>query len=297
MKTSTAHNPRHRRSLAQGFRATFGQVQAPRLGHKSLVAVGLAGLLVAGAASADWFVKDREAIEILEKIRDYIGKDPTTVNKNLENLNNRLAIKGDEFKAGDGSADNPTLVEPKESDDKLPTDKAKPTAATGVDMAKRCSSGTSATGIQAEQNKVCQEMYKTEIAKYRFSLEMYDLAKKRNEKLQAIVAERNALNEKDFGKMEENTNKLVAMTAQMDNDRDRYTAYMNAYDARMVHLQKSSDLLSKQAINGGGGSGGGLPDMLPGLAGAGALAIALRTAAETEERECTKRMQQAGVCS
>ena len=134
-------------------------------------------------------------------------------------------------------------------------------------------------------------MYNTEIAKYRFSLEMYDLAKKRNEKLQEIVRERNGLNEKDFGKMEENTNKLVALTVQMDNDRDRYTAYINAYDARMAHLQKSSDLLSQRAINGGNGF-----SPIPGAVGAFALATALRTAAKTDERGCSPQMQQAGVC-
>lgn len=286
MKTRNPHNSR---TFSQQLEATFGRVSAPRVGRKSLIALGMVGLLITGVASADWWVKDQEVIRILEDIRDnYIQKDGGSTTTHLKTANDRLAIKGDEFKVGDGSADNPTLVEPKESDDKLPTDKAKPTAASGVDLAARCP-----TGIQAEQRKVCEEMYKSEIAKYRFSLEMYDLAKKRNEKLQEIVNERNALNEKDFGKMEENTNKLVALTAQMDNDRDRYTAYLNAYEARMVHLQKSSDLLSKQAISGGGSGVGGV---LPGIVGAGALAIALRTAAKTSNRNCSDEMRQAGVC-
>ena len=284
---------RNRRTFAEHFQATFGRIDVRKLRRRGLLVLGVGAVLVTGAASADWRVYDQRVQEVLEDIRDnYIGKDDGTVTTHLKNVNDRLAITGDEYQAGDGGADNPTLVQPKENDDKL-TDKAKPTQAAGVALAERCPGGTTTTGILAEQHKICQEMYKTEIAKYRFSLEMYDLAQKRNEKLQAIVAERNALDETDFGKMEENTNKLVALTAQMDNDRDRYTTYMNAYDARVMHLQKSSDLLSKQAITGNSGGGGGI---VPGAIGAGVLALALRTAAQTGERDCTARMQQAGVC-
>lgn len=290
MKTSRSHN---RRSFAQHFQATFGQVDVRKLRRRGLLALGIGAVLVTGAASADWRVYDQRVDEVLKDIRDnYIQKDGGSVTTHLKNVNERLTVKGDEFKAGDGSAESPTLVEPKEASDKLPEDKAKPTAAAGVTLAERCPGGSeTATGIQAEQHKICEEMYNTEIAKYRFSLEMYDLAKKRNEKLQEIVAERNGLGEKDFGKMEENTNKLLALSAQMDNDRDRYTAYMNAYDARMLYLQKSTELLSKRAINGSGAF-----DPIATGVGALGLEIALETLAKTEERDCTARMQQAGVC-
>jgi hypothetical protein len=293
MKTN-ANGSDNRRTFSQHVRVMFGEIDGRKLRNRSLLTLGLISLLITGAASADWKVEDNTLIQLMEEIRDdYIGKTDGKVTDHLNDINDRLVLEGSEFSAGGDNDDKP--LEPLEADDKLPADKAKPTAAIDVDLSKRCpSSGlTSLTGVAKEQSTVCEEMYKTEIAKYRFSLEMYELAQKRNQKLQEIIQERNALTEKDFGKMEENTNKLVALTAQMDNDRDRYTAYMNAYDARILHLQKSSDLLSRAAISGGPVSPASIGSA---LIGAGVLAVALQSAAETDERSCTDRMRQAGVC-
>ena len=295
--TTNAAN-RNRRTFAQGVRATFGRIDPPQAGPKSLLAIGTVCLLITGAASADWKVYDQR---VHEQLRDEItprigntdagGGGEGSVTGNQKQMYDQLRVKGDEFTAGGDSDDKP--LEPKEGNDKLTGDKAKPTLATGVDMAERCpGSLTALTGPQAEQHKICEEMYKTEIAKYRFSLEMYELAEKRNKKLQEIIKERNDLNEKEFGKMEENTNKLVALTAQMDNDRDRYAAYINAYDARMLHLQKSSDLLAQKALNGGNG----WLDAIPAGVGAFALATALESDTLKTDRECTPQAQQAGVC-
>lgn len=282
------------RKVSGRIRATFGTIDLRVFRNRSLLAVSIVSLLITGVASADWRVRDQTLITLMEQIRDnYIGNTDGTVTGHLNDINDRLVIGGDEFAAGGDRADQ--ALEPQQEDDKLPADKARPTAAADVDLSKRCpASGlASLTGVAKEQNTVCVEMYRTEIAKYRFSLEMYELAQARNQKLQEIIEERNALTENDFGKMEENTNKLVALTAQMDNDRDRYSAYMNAYDARSTHLQKASDVLSRAAISGGPVT----PESIgSSLIGAGVLAVALRTAAETEERDCTARMRNAGIC-
>jgi hypothetical protein len=282
------------RRISPHLRATFGVIDMRVIRNRGLIALGIVSLLITGAASADWRVRDQTLISLMEQIRDdYIGNTDGTVTHHLNDINDRLVIGGDDFTAG-GDRDDQAF-EPQQEDDKLPADKARPTAAADVDLSKRCpASGlASLTGVAKEQNTVCVEMYRTEIAKYRFSLEMYELAQTRNQKLQEIIEERNALTEEDFGKMEENTNKLVALTAQMDNDRDRYSAYMNAYDARTAHLQKASDVLGRAAISGGPVT----PESIgASLIGAGVLAVALRTAAETEERDCTARMRNAGIC-
>lgn len=273
--TSSRKSVLHR-SFGEQFQATFGQMDTRKLRCRGLLALGVMAVLVTGAASADWRVYDDNVERVLEQIRDdHIGKDGGTVTTHLKNVNDRLSIKGDEFKAGGDDDSKP--VQPKESDDRL-TDKAKPTAATDVALADRCPP-RSGGGIPAQQYKVCEETYKTEIARYRFSLEMYDLAEKRNKKLQEIIAERNALNEKDFGKMEENTNKLVALQAQMDNDRDRYNSYMHAYQARMDHLVKTKELLAEQAMNGNGKS-----NPMGGLVGGAVLLTALEAAGHSSER-------------
>lgn len=302
-----------RRIFVEHFQATFGSMNSRKFRRRALLTLGIAAVLTTGAASADWKVYDQRVDEVLKDIRDnYIGKKGGTVTDNLDEMNDRLAIKGDDVSTGEDSADDKKLVVPKEADDKLSeTDPGKPTAAAKVGIDQRCPGGSgggiggavggaigAATGqsIPAQQTIVCKDTYNTEIAMYRFSLEMYALAKTRNTKLHAIIDERNALDENDFGKMEENSNKLLALQTQMDNDRDRYQTYMQAYSARLTHLQKSSDLLSKQAIGGAEGGGGGIGSVIPGALGAGALAIALRTAAKTN-RECTSEAAAAGACS
>lgn len=266
-----------RRSFGDHFQATFGRMDTRKLRRRGLLVLGVMSVLVAGAASADWRVKDQEAIQVLEKILTSIGEEES-VNKKLKDVNDRLSIKGDEFKAGGDDDSKP--VQPKKEEDRL-TDKEKPTAAMNVAEVDRCQAPKGGgAGIPQQQNIVCKELYKTEIARYRFSLEMYDLAEKRNKKLQEIIAERNALNEKDFGKMEENTNKLVALQAQMDNDRDRYQTYMQAYQARTDHLVKTKELLAEQAMNGNGKS-----NPMGGLVGGAVLLTALKAAGHSSERD------------
>lgn len=285
MNTYSNRKSETRRTFAQHFQATFGRMDARKLRRRGLLALGAVAVLTAGAASADWRVKDQEAIQVLEKILTGIGEE-ASVNEKLKDLNTKLQV--------DQSANGqtPEMIAEPTGDEKL--DKDNPTTATGVDMAGRCPGGTGlGGGIPAEQNKVCQEMVKSELAMYRFSMRMFERAKENYDRLKQIEDERRNLGASDYADLQGNSNKLLALTALMDNDRDRYRTYMSAYEARIAYLQKSSDLLSKKAISGDSG-GGGSP--LPGMIGAGALALALRTAAETDERDCTQRMQKAGAC-
>src|SRR5687768_5734236 len=133
--TSTRKYISHR-SFGEHFQATFGQMNTRKLRRHGLLALGVVAVLVTGAASADWRVYDDNVERVLEQIRDdHIGKDGGTVTTHLKNVNDRLSIKGDEFKAGGDDDSKP--VQPKESDDRL-TDKAKPTAATNVAEVDRC---------------------------------------------------------------------------------------------------------------------------------------------------------------
>lgn len=284
MKPLANRNRATRRPLAQHVQATFGGIDPRRLRRRVLVALGVAAVLVTGAASADWRVKDTEAIRVLERILTSIGEEES-VNQKLDDLNAKLQIDQRP------SDQTPEMIPEPTGNEQL--DPQAPTTAAGVDLASRCPGGlTSLTGIPAEQNKICQEMVHSELAMYRFSMRMFERAKENYDRLKTIEDERRGMDENDYADLQDNSNKLLALTALMDNDRDRYRTYMSAYEARMLHLQKASDLLSKKTINGQSGGGG----LLPGLAGAGALALALRTAAQTEERDCTARMQAAGAC-
>lgn len=285
MKTSRHRSSRERRSFGQHVQATFGRLEPSRLRRRTLAALGIATLLMTSAASADWRVYDDNVERVLQDIRDnYIQRDGGSVTTHLKNLNDKLKV--------DQSANGqtPEMIPEPTGDEKL--DQQNPTTSSGVDMAGRCPGGLTTAGIAAEQNKICQEMVRSELAMYRFSMRMFERAKENYDRLKEIEDQRRSIGENDYADLQDNSNKLLALTALMDNDRDRYRTYMSAYEARIEHLQKASDLLSRKAINGDSGGGG----LLPTLAGAGALAVALRTAAKTDERNCTARMRDAGVC-
>lgn len=302
MSTSNQSKP-NSRTLSEGIRQTFGPVDVRKLRRRGLIVAGLAAIFATGAASADWYVYDRSVEEVLKEIRDRIGdKQPRTVTAHLDELNKKLQL--DQTANGQ----TPEMVKEPEGDEKL--DKQNLTTATGVDMASRCPGGSASAGVLAEQHKICEETVKSELAMYRFSMRMFERAKENYDRLKEIEDKRRKLGTNDYADLQDNTNKLLALTALMDNDRDRYRTYMSAYEARLVHLQRASDLLSKQAISGksGGGGGGGpglggdLGDLgsvggqLAGLAGAGVLAAALRSDSIKTERECSAQAHEAGVC-
>lgn len=231
-----------RRTFAQHVQATFGWMDGRKLRRRSLLLLGLGAVLVTGAASADWRVKDQEAIQVLEKILTSIGEEES-VNKRLEELNTKLRV--------DKSANSqtPEMIAEPTGDEKL--DKQKPTQAQ-VDISKMCPSSGS-TALAQQQKMLCEEVVKTELAQYRFSMRMFERAKENYDRLKKIEDERRGLGESDYGDLQDNSNKLLALTALMDNDRDRYRTYMSAYEARIVHIRNARSALSRNAFTGVGG--------------------------------------------
>ncbi len=59
---------------------------------------------------------------------------------------------------------------------------------------------------------------------------MYDITKKRLERLRKIEQERTAIKDTELGKLEDNTNKLIALKALMDIDRQQ--------NRRCLHIRR-----------------------------------------------------------
>lgn len=244
MKTSSNRKPETRRTFAQHFQATFGPGMDPRkLRRRGLLVLGVMAVLTAGAASADWRVKDQEAIRVLEKILTGIGEE-ASVNEKLKDLNTKLQIDQS------ASSETPEMIPEPTGDEKL--DKQKPTQAQ-VDISKMCPSSGS-TALAQQQKMLCEEVVKTELAQYRFSMRMFERAKENYDRLKKIEDERRGLGESDYADLQDNSNKLLALTALMDNDRDRYRTYMSAYEARVTHIRNARSALSRNAFTGVGGS-------------------------------------------
>ena len=198
----------------------------------------LASLLCMGGVQAQWKVVDDAGNQHLQKIRADLGEKNGNVNKNLANLY-------DQQKLGTAKSAGAIAKDPEEL-----LDTSNPSSVMiGVD--DRCPA-TLAQGVPQQQHQICQELVKTELAQYRYSLQMYQQAKDRHARLQEIENERSHLNAEDQGKLQDNSNKLLALISLMEIDRQQQKTYMDAYEARLRYLHAAQDLLTQQALAGNG---------------------------------------------
>lgn len=200
------------------------------------ISLACVGLLLMGNVQAQWKVVDDAGNKHLQKIRDDLGERNGNVNKNLVNLYNQQKL-GTAKSAGAIAKDPEELL-----------DTNNPTTV-NISIDDRCPS-TSAPGIAQQQHQICQEMVKTELAQYKYSLQMYQQAKDRHTRLQEIENDRSHLNPEDQGKLQDNNNKLLALISLMEIDRQQHRTYMDAYAARLHYMHTTQDLLTRWALGG-----------------------------------------------
>ncbi|WP_454831793.1 hypothetical protein [Pseudoxanthomonas wuyuanensis] len=236
---------------------------------RSVLMVPFLALLVAGNAQAQWQVVDNELIRNSERQWD---KENDARDDIIERLDSLRTV-------GSASSAGEKAEEPEEL---LNADQ--PSQANHLDESKRCPT-PSASGVAQQQWQFCQEIVRTELAQYKYSLKMYELTKKRHERLVEIERERENLGSTDEGKLQDNTNKLLALLSLMEIDRQQQKTYMDAYAARLHYLRESRDLLTEQALRGakGGSLGDTVAGSIGGLIGGGVMAAALE-AVRTERR-------------
>ncbi len=226
-----------------------------------------ASLCTSAPAQNAWEVHDKHANDHLAEIEKRIGDDGN-VNANL----NKLAKIGNAKKSGDDA---------KEPEEKL--DAKDPSVQVKKSIEERCPNPGGSAGAAQQQWQLCQEIVKTELAQYTYSMTMYELSRKRQERLQEIEQERSNLSAGEQGKLQDNSNKLLALLSRMEVDRQQSRAYMDAYSARLTYLRAVRDMLSNEILSGkdGGGAGGGglLPKkIVAAVAGMAAMKTALKAA-------------------
>ena len=242
MKTQKQHRDTGKSSFRQAWLRTFGsELNAPKANRWVLTSVAVVALLGTGVAMAAWKVDDDESQRKLDDIKSRIGNDGGTVTRHLNDLNRKLQIQ-------QRNGTTPEMIVEPTGDEAL--NKTQPSAVV-VDMAKLCTAGASTT-LGQQQQTLCQELAKTELAQYRFSLRMFERAKQNYDRLKQLEDRRRSLGASDYANIEYNTNEILALTALMDNDRDRYQTYMAAYKARVSHIENSRSALTRNALKGSG---------------------------------------------
>lgn len=228
----------------------------------------LFGVAATGMAGAQWKVIDDE---LIRETKNSWKKDGELQNKQidwLEDLHEQQKIGTHE--AAGSIAKDPSEV--------LDANKPMGALVTDIGVAERCPATKAAEkpGAARTQWQICRLLVQTELAQYKYSLKMYELAKTRHSRLEKIQKEREVLSADDQGKLQDNNNKLLALLALMEIDRQQQKTYMDAYDARIRYLSAARDNVSSKVLHG---------DPLKELASGGAGLITLKLALEALETE------------
>jgi len=111
----------------------------------------------------------------------------------------------------------------------------------------------------------------------------------RESDLKSLIAARQALQSEDFGKLEDNTNKMIALRAQMDIDRQQMESINNAYTLRLNYLQGQQTQLA-QAANSGNSSNNIITNTISQIA-SGALLKGALTLQQTDNGAQTLQIE------
>ncbi|MEW9625588.1 hypothetical protein [Rhodanobacter geophilus] len=107
------------------------------------------------------------------------------------------------------------------------------------------------SGVATQQQTNCQDIINTENSQYQYMKAMYDITTSRENDLKALIRARQNIGAEEFGKLADNTNKLIALRAQMDIDRQQMESAYYAYTTRLRYLQKQQAQLADAANKGG----------------------------------------------
>jgi hypothetical protein len=235
----------------------------------SLFGCLMVGLLVMGNAQAQWKVVDNELIQETKNAWKEDGKLQNKQIDKLADLYNQQKIG--KYEAAGEIAKDPTEV--------LDADKPMGTLEdVGIDARCPATKATTSAGAAQTQWQICKLLVQTELAQYKYSLKMYETAKERHKQLEKIQKEREGLKEEDQGKLQDNNNKLLALIALMEVDRQQQKTYMDAYEARTRYLMAAQSNVSSRVLNGDP-----VKSIIGGAVGYATLELALK-AAETSKK-------------
>jgi len=180
-------------------------------------------------AFAQWEVIDRDQIKENENNTDKLNDKLDEIRKaNLVGAKDKDKASGEE------------VEKPKEELKKIDDNY-------GV---SQCASSTSGTSVSSEQQKTCELIQRTRNSQYNYMVAMYDITAKRLERLRAIEKERQNIKPEEIGKLEDNTNKLIALKTLMDIDRQQTASAMFAYEKRLAFLTQVQSAGARAAMTG-----------------------------------------------
>lgn len=224
-----------------------------------VAALFLACVLAPAAHAQDaWSVNDSQANDKLSDIKDNTKNTNTdttaiknalgdsngggnkTVNANLDAINQKLFI------GNEGNGQPFTRPGDRVADPEQPLPASSSAEATLDD-------GSSCTQLPEAQQANCKKIVAIQNAQYKYMLLMYETNAKRNTILKNLLDERSNIKAGDvnqYGKLEDNTNKLTALYNLIALDQQQMATVNFAYNANLAYLRTSQAQLARSANTG-----------------------------------------------
>lgn len=102
-------------------------------------------------------------------------------------------------------------------------------------------------GLALRRTRVCLDIVETQQAQAKYNLMMSELAAKRYERLRDLQVARGEIKNDEAGRLQSNTNAMIALLTQVQIDQQQQKAYNDAYAARLAYLHGVQEVLSQQA--------------------------------------------------
>lgn len=223
-------------------------------------ALVLALLVAAPSAHAQWAVNDAEANQHLDQIqsntKDTVDNTKDTVTQTT-NLNDVLGKTSDTYTSSTvngrlDSINKKFLIGT--YDDKKPGARVKnPDQALPASGSTPLDDGSSCNTVAQPQQATCKQIVALENAQYQYMLLMYENTATRDTTLRDLLTERQNISSGDisqYGKLEDNTNKLTALYNLIALDHQQMEAVNYAYDANIRYLKAKQTLAANSAASG-----------------------------------------------
>jgi len=112
----------------------------------------------------------------------------------------------------------------------------------------RCGQSPSNNPVGPEQYKYCVAIVQTENRRFNAMIKVLQDVEKRDEELQATYRERTGINQADAGQLQSNSNRVLAIQGQMQNDVQNAKTIMETYDALLRGLKEDQVRTANSAL-------------------------------------------------
>ncbi|WCE04603.1 hypothetical protein [Pseudoxanthomonas sp. JBR18] len=207
-------------------------------------------------AFAQWSVTDDETHQGISELK-------SDINERLDKIYKQSNVNGQTYSADNHKSLTLQYSDSSQGGEQLSGERelSKVTSQQLSDLiAARCPTGSS-NPQSAQQQPICKDIVERESKLQNYMIDMLELTKNRQDELKEILRERQDINsgaEHEMGQLQSNTNRLLALQAQLQIDATNYHLTVASYDRYLSAQRARLADYAKQLANGGNSSLGGM---------------------------------------